>query len=117
MSSTRYAIVFNTSEAAIPYDEEGRQVFPGEWATVQRSKVKDHISEGRLVLVDPETIGDDSNITVKALKDQYDKQTAEWEASKEGGEEQAKASAPKQSSKASGDYDDSKSAAKSPKNN
>jgi hypothetical protein len=98
--STKYAIVYNTTNDSIVCDDNGRVVAPREWAAVQRTKVQDEIAAGHLIAMTPtdiDAITDMSNPLAIRAKEEYDVLVAEWEAEKEEPKEAASKT----------DYDDS----------
>lgn len=80
--STKYVVVYNTTPDPIPVDDEGRVVATREWAAVQRSKVQTQIADGNLLVVDVNTIDDNSNPIAFQAKQQYERLMAEWETEK-----------------------------------
>lgn len=102
--SSKYVVVYNTATAPVVLDEElGTQLLPQEFAPAQRSKVQDHITNGSLVIVDPDSIGDEAMVGAKAAKDSHARLTKEWED-----EKAAKAEADSKSMPADYDVSDSK---------
>lgn len=58
----KHVTVCNATGQAIPYDEEGHSVYPGEWASVPYNKaVRRLIEGGSLTELDHSTLGDSSN--------------------------------------------------------
>ena len=66
--SDKYVIVFNPGLNPVRITEHGQMVHPSDWAIAKEDFVSKDIDDARLLLVDPDTIGRNSNETVILLK-------------------------------------------------
>jgi hypothetical protein len=98
--SEKYCIVYNTSPGPIELDDEaGIQVLPQEFGVAERHKIRDRIQSEELVVINGDTIKDDSAQGARAAKAEYERLKKAWEKEKDDAEPQA----------LSADYDDSDS--------
>jgi hypothetical protein len=98
--ATTWCVVYNGSEYVQIVDEEGHSVDPTMWACARRSFVRDQVDRGVLVLVDPSTIGPDSNPAARLAAEEAQKRNDMIDAEKEQVEaDQKQAAKPKSSGK------------------
>jgi hypothetical protein len=96
MSAHTFVVVYNGTQNGIAIDEEGHSVDPQSWACARRSFVREHIDADRLIVVDPDTIGEGSALAARLAKEAMEKANGEIDAQKAESEKaapvQAKAS-------------------------
>jgi hypothetical protein len=86
MSATTFVVVYNTSSDNIVVDDAGHSVDPQSWRSARRSYVRDHIDNSRLIVVDIDTIGDDSNAAARLAKEEVISANEEIDAAKKSTE-------------------------------
>jgi hypothetical protein len=75
-SEDKYVVVYNTTNDAIPIDEEGRVVASREWAAVCVDDVSEFIANDRLLVVDHNLIDHMSTPIAWEAKQRRDKLAA-----------------------------------------
>lgn len=83
VAATTWCVVYNGTESAQVLNDEGKTVYPTEFACARRSEVRDLIDSGYLVVVDMDGITDGSSPAArmakqeaKALNDKIDAEKA-----------------------------------------
>lgn len=98
MSATTWCVVYNGGESAQVINDEGKTVYPGDFACARRSQVKELLDNGYLVLVDMDNITDTSSNASRMAKQEAQALNDKIDADK-AAEEKAEARKPSTTSK------------------
>jgi hypothetical protein len=90
MSAKTWCVVYNGGESAQVVSEEGKTVYPRDFACARRSEVRDLIDGGYLRVVDPDTITDSSTDAARMAKQEAEAQNDRIDAEKAKDEKEEK---------------------------
>lgn len=87
MPATTWCVVYNTSESSQVIDDEGHAVDPHSWACARRSFVRDLIDREVLLVIDIDSITDESNYTARMAKEEVVQRNGAIDAEKKADED------------------------------
>lgn len=88
-----WCVVYNSFFDSIVVDEEGRSVDPASFTYAKRSFVRDNVKDELLMVVDPNSIGPDSNPAARMAAEEAARRNEAIDAEKAAAEKQTKTAA------------------------